>query len=217
MREAENYWTSFCKALANCLYPGKCALCGLLSDDCPCPVCVSQMSKAAPDFLDEFGGALAFRACAFAYEGRARQAVTRLKYARSTGLAKYMSGVVANRLQEVGAVGDVIVPVPIHRSRRAWRGFNQAELLAAGGHGLTIRTDLLRRVRSTRPQAGLTLKERQENLRGAFKASPKVAGLAVLLVDDVVTSGHTARECARALRVAGATQVGIVAFAGNLE
>ncbi len=122
---------------------------------------------------------------------------------------------VAQRVSEVADSDAVLVPVPLHRSRLALRGFNQAALCASLSP--SVRTDLLYRVRPTRPQAGLSLKERELNLVSAFQCSAAVAAKHIVLIDDVVTSGHTARECARVLMAGGALSVGIVAFCGNLE
>jgi ComF family protein len=108
---------------------------------------------------------------------------------------------------------DLVVPVPIHWSRRSMRGFNQSELLAEKLPGV-CRSALVRR-RRTRAQARLSREERIDNLAGAFRARPIVSGKSVLLVDDVLTSGETARECARALAASGATEIAILAFAGE--
>ncbi|HWA82798.1 MAG TPA: phosphoribosyltransferase family protein, partial [Fimbriimonadaceae bacterium] len=103
---------------------------------------------------------------------------------------------------------------PIHWSRRCQRGFNQAELLA-DGLPRTCRNALFR-VKRTRPQARLSREERMHNLAGAFRASRAVVeGKSVLLIDDVLTSGQTARECAKALASAGATEIAVLAFAGD--
>ncbi|MCX7801061.1 MAG: ComF family protein [Fimbriimonadales bacterium] len=145
---------------------------------------------------------------AFLYEGRAGQAVRRLKYERATALGAPMAALLA---QAAGRMGldrvDAIVPVPIHFLRRCSRGFNQSELLCEGFDRTKVRPDLLRRVRSTRPQVGLSREQRSRNLRGAFRASPAVEGLRVLLVDDVLTGGFTMRECASTLIAAGAAGV----------
>lgn len=157
---------------------------------------------------------LAFRASVYLYEGRAAQAVRRLKYGRATSLAAAMADDLASHIRALGE--DLIVPVPIHRRRRGERGFNQAELLCQGRHDRPVSTTAIRRVRMTPPQASLPVAERAENLRGAFRADPReVEGRKVLLVDDVVTTGHTARECAAALMAAGAIEVGVLAFAGR--
>jgi ComF family protein len=217
MQEAESSWTSFCKEAGSWLYPSKCALCGLLRHSSPCEVCVSQMEIPDVDLLSENESPLTYRACVFSYSGRAAQAVRKLKYSRSTSLVPFMAGRIADRVKDLADCEDIVIPVPIHSSRRSLRGFNQADLCASGSLGHPVCSGLLQRTRATRPQAGLTLKERDENLRGAFRASAKVAGFRVILIDDVVTTGHTARECARVLRAAGAVSVGVVAFCGNLE
>lgn len=107
---------------------------------------------------------------------------------------------------------EMIVPVPIHWSRACRRGFNQSELIAKALPQERLSTRALRRLRATRPQVGLTPEERRTNLTGAFKAHPGVTGRSVLLVDDVITSGGTARECARTLLNAGATSVALLTF-----
>ena len=217
MNVATGFLTSFCREAISWLYPAKCPLCGRVGELSPCDECASLMAPANPDMLREHEGPLDFRACAYAYEGRAAQAVRKLKYSRCTSLVPFMAQATSQRLADLATPDDLIVPVPMNWARQSWRGFNQSLLLCGNMSGHPIRPDLLRRVRNTRPQAGLSLRERQENLKGAFSASRDVEGQSVILVDDVVTSGQTARECARALREAGAVSVGIVAFAGNLE
>jgi ComF family protein len=113
----------------------------------------------------------------------------------------------------------VIVPVPLHPSRRRERGFNQAELLAGGliktlgrGSGATelrVLTGSLRRKRATPPQTGLSLAARRENLRGAFEVveAEAIRDRTVVVIDDVMTTGATLSACARALKRAGATRV----------
>jgi ComF family protein len=113
----------------------------------------------------------------------------------------------------------LLVPVPLHSARQRERGFNQSALLAAGlagelgrengGHDLAILAGCLRRHRATRPQTGLSVAARRENLRGAFEvAKPEqVRRRAIVLVDDVMTTGATISACARVLRRAGAACV----------
>jgi ComF family protein len=154
-------------------------------------------------------GPVSFRAIVYRYEDRAAQAVRRLKYNRSTGLAPWMAEEIAQASAKLPF--DAVVPVPIHWSRWCWRGFNQSDLIAAR---LPSEPRLLRRVRATRPQVGLNREERLRNLEGAFAARPCV-GRSILLIDDVVTSGQTATECAKALLEQGAKEVGILALCGE--
>ena len=109
-----------------------------------------------------------------------------------------------------------MIPVPLARERERERGFNQALLLArriASRLELPTRPRWLARVRATRPQSDLSAAERRANVRGAFRASRRVAGRHVVVVDDILTTGATLGECARALREAGAWRVGVVTVA----
>jgi len=170
------------------------------------------MQPISPVFSYQSDVELDYRGCLFRYPGRAGQAVRRLKYQRSTSLAEYMAEALSSAVAEEGLEFDIAVPVPIHWFRLAWRGFNQAELLCSG---IPRTKQCMRRTRPTRPQAGLSTAERLTNLEGAFEVAADVVGKRVLLVDDVVTSGRTAKECAKALKLAGATEVGILAFCGE--
>lgn len=105
---------------------------------------------------------------------------------------------------------DGVIPVPLHDKRLAERGYNQSALLAgafAERMGLRLTESWLRRERETRSQVGLNGAERRQNVAGAFRADPGVAGKRLLLVDDVFTTGTTLTECAQALRLAGAVAV----------
>lgn len=106
---------------------------------------------------------------------------------------------------------DGIVPVPLHEERMAERGYNQAQLLAdcfANGTGIPVMGNAIGRVRSTPYQVGLNARDRVANVKGAFSAVPdRVSAKALLLLDDVSTTGSTMSECAAALRSAGAAAV----------
>ena len=117
---------------------------------------------------------------------------------------------------------DAILPVPLHAGRLRQRGFNQAELLVRkwpklpdGGDAPPVAGGVLRRARATLSQAGLGRREREANIHGAFvvRQPERISGRHLLLVDDVVTTGATAGECARLLLASGAARVDVLALA----
>jgi ComF family protein len=204
-------------AIAELFYPSRCGVCGQLGEAAICSLCESGFFASDSTLAEpEWRGGLDAIARLYRYEGRAEQAVRRLKYSRATLLGKPMADRLALFAQTLGVDDlDAIVPVPIHWTRRCYRGFNQSEMLCEAFDPRRVRTELLVRKKATRQQVGLDPEQRRLNLAEAFRASPAVAGMSILLVDDVITSGHTARECARTLKAAGAIQVIALAFAGN--
>jgi ComF family protein len=115
-------------------------------------------------------------------------------------------------LHHVGGKTMTVVPVPLHPKRLAKRGFNQAEVLAER-MGLFVQL-ILKRVKNTISQTGLSRFAREQNVEGAFVCTQSVGG-EILLVDDVATTGATMNECARVLKRAGATKVyGLVVARG---
>jgi len=155
------------------------------------------------------------------YSGAIMESVKLLKFNARPRLAGPLAEEIvrfAEREMDVAAY-DAVVPVPLHRVRRRARGFNQSELIAARVLPAFPRARLdcsLQRIRPTRTQSRLTSdKDRRENVRGAFAVDRdrSFAGETVLLLDDVVTTGGTAAECARALQRAGAKRVDVIAAA----
>ena len=167
------------------------------------------------------------RAVAYgAYDGELRELIHLLKYDQVHPAASVLGRMLGSAMAKLELSGDVlVVPVPLHPSKRRQRGFNQAELIAhtalkAMPHKrLELGTNVLQRVKPTVSQIGLTRHQRRENLRGAFKVAhlSKVSGRHVLLVDDVMTTGTTAAECARVLRRAQATNVWVATVARTLK
>jgi ComF family protein len=151
--------------------------------------------------------------------GTLREAVHALKFRGrvrvAPALAERLAGLVGGPVPTAlpfARPPDGLVPVPLHPTRRAERGFDQAELLSrklAELTGIPLRTGLLARTRHTQPQVGMSPAQREANVRGAFALRHPLppGGVCVLLIDDVYTTGATLEECARVLRRGGVQEV----------
>ena len=181
------------------------------------------------------------RAVAYgSYDGGLRELVHLLKYNGVRPAAKVLGRMLAEALAalepdfeqarlERGLYEQqaiLVIPVPLYKSKRRQREFNQAELIARAAlksypsaERLQLAVDILQRTRETHSQIGLTSHQRRENLRGAFAvtSAAQVTGRDVLLVDDVYTTGTTATECAKVLRRAGARRVWVSTVARTLK
>jgi len=154
------------------------------------------------------------------FDAVARRLVHGLKYRDHMELARWMGAWMARAGAELVAEADVVVPVPLHRMRLWSRRFNQsaalAEAIARAGSKRFAPT-ALRRIRATTQQVGLSARERDANVRGAFRVAAdeamKIAGRRVLLVDDVYTTGATVKAATRALIRGGAAAVDVLTFA----
>lgn len=154
------------------------------------------------------------------FDGTARELVHRLKYGDRVELSLTLGRMMAQAGRELAAEADLILPVPLHRTRLWRRRFNQAAALArtvSRETGLPLVTTALARIRRTRQQVGLTRAQRADNLQGAFQVSAAARGLVegrrVLLIDDVLTTGATVNAASRALLRAGASAVDVLTFA----
>jgi len=178
---------------------------------------VSAAALAHPPSWDRARAAVRF-------DERSRRLVHDLKYRDRHEVAALMARLMAVAGQSLIAESACVVPVPLYRWRLWRRRYNQSALLArrlcrpdVAWGPLPFRPDLLERTRPTAAQVGLGYRERQANVRNAFRVPDAVqsdiAGRTVLLVDDVITSGATANACAAALKKAGAARVNVLAFA----
>ena len=225
------------RGLVDTIYPMECAgcgntgkiICGKCSDRLPwlgdsrCQVCsmptADRLCLRCAETQRSFDGIRA----PFRYEGPVRQAILALKYGGIKAAAPQLGLMMAEYLSEVDVPGDVLAPVPMHGQRRRERGYNQAELLSreiSRNTGLRHENGLLMRTRHVEPQARTT-----EGIQRSVNVANSVAvpeglrldGSAVILVDDVATTGSTMDVCAEALKGAGAESVWglVLAVAGG--
>ncbi len=149
-----------------------------------------------------------------------QQIIHAMKYRPVYGLTRPLAQLLQHQFDAcwAEAAPDMLVPVPLHRYRLRQREFDQALALArylSQGVGVACEADVLIRQRHTQSQVGLSATERDRNVRGAFdvRHPQSVRDKAVLLIDDVYTTGATVKECARVLQRAGAAWVGVYTLA----
>ena len=200
-----------------------CGLCSLATEPVPSPGCrrcaeplerpgvCPRCLRAPPPFR----GAHA----AFVHTGPLARAIHRFKYEGHSELALPLASALADASRDwLDSLGGapVLVPIPLHHRRLLRRGYDQSALLTgalARATGLSLRPTLLRRVRATRRQVGLTEAERIENVHRAFSARGSIPAGPLVLVDDVLTTGATARAASAALREVGARRVYVLTLA----
>lgn len=218
----------YVEAWLDVLFPPRCAGCGALGEIL-CSRCVAQFRPITAPYCQRCGQPLSSgRLCGPCARGRfthldvaraaavyappLRRIIHAFKYWGHTRLAHPLAEYMAGRVRQDALHVDVIIPVPLHPRRKRQRGYNQAELLArrlGRAFRLPVQAEVLERVRPTLPQVTLSLRERMENVKGAFRCvdRARVAEKRVLLIDDVMTTGSTLEACAAALKEAGARRV----------
>ena len=223
---------SLSQALGELLYPPACLSCAnmAVSESCRnlCPDCWRQILQAEvpPVVSGDSAHGFAWHLAAWHYGSVIRDVIAAMKYHDHRSLAAALGDLAAHRLHEradtiiprARRTNWLLVPVPLHPRRRRERGFNQSELIALSLSrcwNIPVASHALRRVRYTRSQASLAATERASNLHDAFSSSRNnvVTGKSIILVDDVMTTGATARACAAVLHSMKAATVSVLTLA----
>lgn len=187
-----------------------CRRCGkpLVSDSSlTCSECIND--EPAFEYARSFG----------LYDGALRKAINHLKYYGKRRLA----GPLAELMMDMQMPhADAVIPVPLFKSRLRQREFNQSALIArfiAGNLKVQLLINCLMKTRDTSPQVGLRYNERIKNVRNAFTVDNEgsILGKRIILVDDVVTTGSTIRECAKTLKKAGVSHVYVISLAHGVS
>lgn len=226
------------KGLVDAVYPRHCPVCdGIVGQrrEKICLGCMDKLKLLTPPFCMRCGkkvedGAEYCRDCRerehifdrgralYEYDSAAA-AIYRFKYAGRQEYADFFGEQIAEYLGDFirGQRPEGFVPIPLHRRRKARRGYNQAQLLAAAAGremGIPVYSELLVRERDTVPQKKLNPQERQNNLKKAFNISKNDVKLKTIIVfDDIYTTGSTIDEAARTLKAAGAERICFVTLA----
>ncbi|PZR08007.1 MAG: ComF family protein [Archangium gephyra] len=228
-------WRAAFDAVADVLLPPQCAVCDevLPVAGCFCERCSHEVLELPSVHCSRcaepgaFDGGMCSRCSAgvpwekawapFEHDGSVARAIHRFKYEDRSDLSRPLGLLLAATAADVLVkMPGVLVPLPLHDARYRQRGFDQAAMLThvlATQEEREVSLDLLRRVKDTPRQVGLTEAQREANVRGAFVASEQARGLEVVLVDDVLTSGASAREACRVLKEVGAKRISVLTLA----
>lgn len=199
------------------LMPRSCVFCGTPSVAeenvicCGCQDDLPWTTSGVPSLAEPFD----YVVTPLAYEFPIDAAIKAFKFKRRLHYAPAFAEILCNACEQLPGDIDSVLPVPLHWRRKALRGFNQAMELARPV-AKRLNAPLVRgvhRKRSTRSQSGLVATERERNLRRAFVCRPTYCYAHTLIVDDVVTTGSTARSLANCLLKSGVRRVSVLALA----
>ncbi len=217
---------SFIDSLLTLLYPERCLVCRAVLAGRPivplCPTCERAFKSAGYvcPYCEQHGSALSCKClpgwypikslyCLSFYESGWREMLHDFKYRQRRSLARPLGLWMGRELAGTSRIFfDMVVPVPLHKSRKRERGYNQSELVArsiAGVMGVPCK-NILERIVKTCSQTTISRRERCVNIRGAFKLTGELTpGMNILLVDDIFSTGSTMNEAASVLKEEGAT------------
>ncbi len=203
------------------IYPNVCGFCNKICKEEICNKCRIKIKKYQINIVIKppnryFNELISI----FKYEGIIREKILQYKFNDKAYMKNTFAKIILKNKKVCGLLKkyDIIIPVPIHKSRKAQRGYNQTQLIAskiAEYMDIEFCNNVLVKNKNTIAQSKLNRKKRIENIKGAFNILnlEKVQGKNVLLFDDIYTTGSTANECSRVLKTAGAKTVGILTIA----
>ena len=224
------------------LYPKRCPMCDQIlakGEDYICRGCSAQIRGVGKNYCMKCGKLLTEKEreycadclchphifergrSALVYEGKVKQSIYRFKYSGRKEYAEAYAYLVEKELGDFirEVAPDVLIPVPLHRSRYCRRGYNQAELFARAlgkRMGIRVETKLVKRVKNTLPQKNLALTQRQNNLKKAFKLCRNDVKLnTTIIIDDIYTTGSTIDALAMQLKNAGVERIYFLTISGG--
>jgi ComF family protein len=211
----EECFCSTCFNKIEVIHPPYCSICGIsypqADENFICGHCLNEKSK----------GKLIFRAIG-KYDGVLKEAIHIFKYKKRKKLGMILAKFfIKNALENeeikrnIILTSDAIIPVPLHKSRLREREYNQSEILAnelSKYTGLPVVPNWLVRVKHTLPQSTLSKEQRERNVKGVFSVKQNMNIKRIILVDDIITTGATAKECANVLFSVGVEEIKVLAL-----
>ena len=207
--------------IKNILFPTVCGICGKIDKNPLCSICSKKIKKLIcaetqevqdKNFLEH--------AYVFKYDGIIREKLINYKFNEQSYLHETFSNIIIKNEKICRFIKnyDIIIPVPIHKKRYKQRGYNQTELIArkiAQKLDITMVTDVLQKEINNKPQSDLSKIERVQNIKNVYTVqnSQKIKNKAILIIDDIYTTGNTVNECSKMLKQAGANKIAVLTIA----
>lgn len=211
-----------CKKILDLLYPPNCVICGKNNKEYLCNKCEKIVSKyvlnKTKKYLTKYFDSHIY---IFKYEGIIRELIIAYKFKDKSYLCElFVKFLIKNeKICRFFKTYDIIIPVPIHKKRKAQRGYNQSTLIARKivkkWNNLQLEENVLQKQKNTIQQSKLNKKDRIENAKNVYKIDnkEKINNKNIILIDDIYTTGSTANECAKILKENGAKKVIIITIA----
>ena len=206
------------------IFPNVCGFCNKINNNNLCKRCELNLSKYKIDCIknctNDRRKYFDYLFCALKYENIIREKIIQYKFNENSYLYKtFVKIIIKNeKLYRFLKLYDIIIAVPMHKKKKAVRGYNQCELIAneiAKQMTLKFEKNILIKIKDTKIQSTLTKSQRMKNVKDAFciKDIEKIKGKKVILIDDIYTTGSTVNECSRILKQSGAKEVCVITIA----
>lgn len=198
------------------IYPRVCCICECFNEEYICPSCYKKIEKDIKPKLDsQKDKCFAEHLYIFKYKDWVRREIIKYKFYDAAYLSDLFTKIILKneKICSILEKYDIMIPVPIHKKRKAQRGYNQSELIAKkvanSLQNIELATDVLIKIKNNVPQSSLTKKQRMDNAKGVYKIQKqeKIKDKNIVLFDDIYTTGNTANECAKKLIENGAKSV----------
>lgn len=208
----------------NLIYPNVCGFCNKLNEESLCKKCEIELKKyeiaKIQDFSKNKSKYFDYLINMLKYENYIRERIISYKFGEQAYLYKTFSKIILNNQNICNVLHfyDIIIPVPMYKSKKNERGYNQTELIAkklAKELNIQYENKYLIKNKNTKVQSTLTKIQREQNVKGAFTVTvkEKIQERSIILLDDIYTTGSTVNECAKALKNAGASRILVLTIA----
>lgn len=208
----------------NLIFPNVCGFCNKINNNSLCKSCELNLSKYEINCIKDYTNTkqkyFDYLYCALKYENTVREKIIKYKFNENSYLYKTFAKIIIKneKIYRFLKLYDIIIPVPMHKNKKAVRGYNQSELIAkeiARNMELEFDKNILIKEKNTNVQSTLTKIKRAENVKNAFlvEDNTKIKGKKVILIDDIYTTGSTVNECSKVLKKAGAKEICVVTIA----